>query len=192
MIRINLLPVRVEKRKENVRKHVVLFICYVIFLLVVVAGMHMTMTSRVASVKKRIKTQETNISKLEAKIKEVEGYKEKLRDLAEKVTVVVGLELKQRGPAITFRALADLCPKNIWIERVTDKRGKLAIDGFAIDQQTISSFMKRLDADRTFKNVELIKTSIINKAGVTLQNFTLEAVVVLPGMVEPQGDGKAG
>ena len=192
MIRINLLPVRVEKRKENVRKHVMLVMCYVLFLLVVVAGMHMTMSTRVAAMQERIKDQKADIAKLETKIIEVEGYKEKLQDLAEKVTVVVGLELKQRGPAIMFRALADLCPDKLWIEEVTDKRGKITIEGFAADQQTISLFMKRLDVSSTFKKVELIRTSIISKAGVTLQNFTLEAVVVLPGMVEPLGDGKAG
>lgn len=180
MIRINLLPVRAEKRKENVRKHGLLLVLYVVFLVIIIVTVHLSELSSAKAKAELIQKQEADIVALDATIKEVQNYKAKLADLTDKLNVVVGLEQKQRGPARVFGEIAKVIPEKLWIDKLTDNGGSLQIDGWAIDQQTVALFMMNLEASNVFQKVTLKVTKRTQKAGVELQNFSLEARVTVP------------
>ena len=193
MIRINLLPIRAEKRKENVRKHVLLVAAYLLAVAIVIAGLHMSILSRISDQQERIADQNKQIAELEVKIKEVEGYNKKLKDLTEKVNLIAGLEQKQRGPARVFLELARICPEKLWIEKMSDQNGLISLEGYAIDQQTIALFMTNLETSELFEKVRLKQTQKQEKGGTPLQNFSLETRVVLPKVQNAAaGAGKAG
>lgn len=193
MIRINLLPVRAEKRKENVRKHALLIVAYVAVIGALVGSVHMTMGSRVDAKKQRIAHQKREIAQLDAKIKEVQDYNKRIEALADKIRIIAGLELQQKGPARVFHELALQVPKQLWIERINENNGRLSMDGFAIDRQTIAAFMMKLDKSTVFSGIKLKISKKKEKSGVELQEFTLEASVVSPKISEPAPKtGKAG
>ncbi len=194
MIRINLLPVRAEKRKETSRKHVALAAGFLVILAIAVLGVQLAMNSRVDDRKARIARQEAAIAQLDVKIKEVEGYKATIKELTDKVNVVRGLELRQRGPAQAFLELAKLCPEKLWIKSLSDKGGNLTIKGSAIDRQTLAIFMMDMEKSTLFTSVRLVvaKQEIVSEK--ELQDFTLTTRLVLPKLDKaPTPDsGKAG
>lgn len=193
MIRINLLPIRAEKRKENLRKLLVMTLAGVALIALVIAGLHLSILSRIDERQAKIATQEKEIAALDVKIKEVEGYNVKLKDLTEKVNLINALEQRQRGPARVFLELSRICPDKLWIEKMEDRGGNLTIEGYAVDQQTIAAFMTSLETSEYFERVRLKETKKSEKGGVALQSFSLQTIVVLPGsQAAPAGARKAG
>jgi type IV pilus assembly protein PilN len=195
MIRINLLPIRAEKRKENLRKHLFLAAGNIVVAALVIASLHFSIVSRIDDQQEKISGQEKEIVVLDQKIKEVEGYNQKLKDLTEKVNLIAALEQRQRGPTRMFLELARISPEKLWIEKLQDKGGTITIEGYAIDQQTIAAFMTNLENSEAFEKVRLKLTQKQEKGGVSLQNFSLETQVVLPKVIPTgtaTGSGKAG
>lgn len=191
MIRINLLPVRAEKRKETNRKHVSLLVGYFAVIAILIMGVQFALTAKVDDRKARIQRQRATVAELDVKIKEVKGYEAKIKELTDKINIVRGLELKQRGPAKTFLELARLCPDMLWISDMNDKGGKLTIEGSAIDRQTLAEFMMKLEKSAHFTGVRLVVAKQEIVAEKEIHNFKLTTSVVIPKL-EKQLEADAG
>ncbi|TLN14564.1 hypothetical protein FDZ71_07810, partial [bacterium] len=173
MIRINLLPVRAEKRKENLRKHFLFIIGYLACLAAVILSVHFSIVTMERNAKDRLEKVKKEIIEYEAKIKEVEGYKAKFADLADKIEIIKSLEAKQQGPAKVLNELALTVPEKIWVEKVSQDNGKFTIKGMAIDNQTIAKFMTDLENNPKFERVRLEVSKREEKGGVVLSAFSL-------------------
>ncbi len=194
MIRINLLPVRAEKRKENLRKHFLFIIGYLACLAAVILSVHFSIVTMERNAKDRLEKVKKEIIEYEAKIKEVEGYKAKFADLADKIEIIKSLEAKQQGPAKVLNELALTVPEKIWVEKVSQDNGKFTIKGMAIDNQTIAKFMTDLENNPKFERVRLEVSKREEKGGVVLSAFSLEAFLEVPKPPAPpaQENKKAG
>lgn len=178
MIRINLLPVRAEKKKESLRQQGAIALGVVVLVGAVIAGVHLTLGADIRERQDQITERNAKIAALKVKIGEVKEYKQKKRDLEEKIAVIGGLEAKQTGPAKVLYELAQLTPEKVWIESLKDNGGSLILDGVAIDNQTIAQFMTKLETSSWFKAVRLDVTKQVTRGGATLKAFTIKANVV--------------
>lgn len=180
MIRINLLPVRAERRKELLRRHVAL----VVLLFVVVAGtiatVHAMIGADIDRARQRISERKAEIARLQKVIGEVKEFRKKKRDLEEKLDVIARLEERQRGPSRVLYEIARLIPEKMWIEKLRDNGGQIDLEGYAIDNQTIARFMTDLERSPLFRGVRLEVTKQVTKGGVNLKSFTIHATVVYP------------
>jgi type IV pilus assembly protein PilN len=180
MIRINLLPIRAQRRKENLRQHVVVVVGGAVIVLLLLAMAALKLRSDVSDMEKKIVDRKQTIKQLELTIKEVQGYNAKKADLEEKIGVISALEERQRGPSQVFFELAHLAPDKLWIEKMSDNNGAFSLEGVAIDNQTVAQYILRLEESPLFQNVRLIVTRQVVKGGVPLKSFTLEAQIVYP------------
>lgn len=194
MIRINLLPVRAEKRKENLRKHVLFIIGYLVCLAAVILSVHFSIITMERNARQRLEKVKKDIVEYDAKIKEVEGYKAKFADLADKIEIIRSLEEKQQGPARLLNELAVTIPEKIWIEKLSQDNGKFNFKGVAIDNQTIAKFMTDLENNPKFERVRLEVSKRDERGGIPLSAFSLEAFIEVPKPPAPpaQDTKKAG
>lgn len=190
MIRINLLPVRAEKRKENLRKHVVFIAAYLICLAAVIMSVHLSLMAKEKDAAARLANVKAQIIEYEQKIKEVEGYKTKFADLAEKIEIISALEQKQTGPALILNEIAVTVPDKLWIEKFSQVRDKFSIKGFADENQTIALFMTELEKSRKFSKVRLDVTKRDEKSGISLKSFSLETYLETPKPAQDPNQGK--
>jgi len=177
MIRINLLPIRAEKKRETLRQQIVLAVAVVVLLFAGIAAVHVMLSNDIADLQARITQRRAEISRLQAIIGEVREFKKKKRELEEKIEVIAQLEARQRGPVRVLDELARIVPKEIWIERLKDSGGAISLEGFAIDNQTIARFMTSMEASPWFQGVRLEVTKQVTRAGVDLKSFSLRASV---------------
>lgn len=180
MIRINLLPVRAEKRKEVLRRQALFAVGGVVLLAAGIVAVHLTLGQEIADLQSQIGKRKVEIAELQKQIGEVNTFKKKKRDLEEKIEVIAKLETRQRGPSRVLDELARLIPEKMWIERLADAGGALSLDGFAIDNQTIARFMTSLQTSPRFTGVRLEVTRQVNRGGVNLKSFSINASVVYP------------
>jgi type IV pilus assembly protein PilN len=178
MIRINLLPVRVSKRKTAGKQQLVL-----LALLVVggYTGNFLWSQSRAAELKVRqqklAKTRE-EIAQLDRIIGEVKNIKDQQAALREKLDILGQLKAGRTGPVRVMDALATLTPKRLWITKFDEKGGNATITGQAATIDDVSAFMTALKGNPHFGPIELTKTASAATGKTDVVDFTLAATVV--------------
>ncbi|NOY44450.1 MAG: hypothetical protein GXP50_03215 [Deltaproteobacteria bacterium] len=180
MIRINLLPVRAERRREVLRRHAVMVAVLVVALVGAIVTVDSMIRSDIAEARQRIAARKAEISRLQKVIGEVKEFRKKKRDLEEKLEVIARLEERQRGPSRVLYEIARLIPQKMWLERLRDTGGAMTLEGYAIDNQTIARFMTALERSPLFRGVRLEVTRQVNKGGVNLKSFTIQTTIVYP------------
>jgi type IV pilus assembly protein PilN len=177
MIRINLLPVRVSKKKTLGKQQLVLFA------LVIVAGFvgnFLWASSRAGELSTReakVKSLKDEIAQLDRIIGEVKNIKDQQAALREKLDILQTLKANRSGPVRVLDALASLTPKRLWLTRMEEKGGIISYAGSASTLDDVSEFMTALKQDPHFGNVELGKTTAMAGKGLELVDFTLTATL---------------
>jgi type IV pilus assembly protein PilN len=181
MIRINLLPVRVSRKKAAGKQQLILF---ALVILAAVAGNYVWVQTRSSDLKARqAKIQKTKdeITQLDRIIGEVKNIKAQQAALREKLDILNELKAGRSGPVRVMDALASVTPKRLWISKLEEKGGAATISGQAATIDDVSEFMTALKGSTYFSGVELSKTAAATSAaakGLELVDFTLTANIV--------------
>ena len=159
MIRINLLPVRAARKKENIRRQVSIFFLCVFFFVAVMGyvGYHLGRT--ISDLNAKIENAQTELTKLQAIVKRVNEIKKELNKLEAKMDIIAMLELNRAGPVRIMDALTSLVvAEKMWLTSLTEADGKMSLAGIAMDNKTIADFMTRIEKSPYFKVVDLISS----------------------------------
>jgi type IV pilus assembly protein PilN len=195
MIRINLLPVRVSKKKAAGKQQLILFA------LVVVLGYlgnfvwASTRASELKDVEKKVRATRDEIAQLDRIIGEVKNIKEQQAALREKLDTLDRLKANRTGPVKVLDALATLTPKRLWLSKIEEKGGTVSFTGSAATIDDVSEFMTALKGNPHFSAIELTKTTSATYAAKKLEyvDFTLTAGVsyaTVPAAPAAAGKGR--
>jgi type IV pilus assembly protein PilN len=174
MVRINLLPVRVSKKKEAGRQQLAIVVA------VLVAGLlanYFWAASRAGDLKAReaklARTRE-DIAQLERIIGEVKNIKDAQQELQKKLDVLEKLKLGRSGPVRMLDELATVTPRQLWLTKLEEKAGAVAFGGSAASIDDVSEFMTKLKQSKYFTKVELKKTTAVKGTGRSERLVTFE------------------
>jgi type IV pilus assembly protein PilN len=174
MVRINLLPVRISKKKEAGKQQLALFA------VVLVAGLlanYFWGASRAGDLKAReaklARTRE-DIAQLERIIGEVRNIKDAQQELQKKLDVLDKLKQGRTGPVRMLDELAMVTPRQLWLSKLDEKAGVIAFGGSAVSIDDVSEFMLKLKQSKYFTNVELKGTTAQKGTGRAGKFVTFE------------------
>jgi len=159
MVRINLLPVRVSKKKEAGKQQLALF---AVLLLAGLVGNYLWQSSRAADLAARnqkLARTRDDIAQLERIIGEVRNIKEQQQALQQKLDVLDRLKAGRSGPVRMLDELATIAPKQLWLTKMEEKAGAVTFTGNAPSIDEVSAFMTALKTSKYFSKVELKRTS---------------------------------
>lgn len=175
MIKINLLPFRVARKKENIRQQISIFLLLIFLSIVALVWYTMSMNKQILEIKEKTKQVNHQILKYKKKAVRVAKIKKDLKILEEKLEIVSSLK-KQRGEQlILFDKMTDLIvPQRMWLESFKINENSVIIKGIAFDNPTIADFMDKLENSSIFDKVDL-KTAKMKKFkdGIMLKSFEL-------------------
>lgn len=182
MIRINLLPFRTERKKENVRRQVSLFLLSLVLVLLVLFYYNFSLNSKIGKLNKRIQTANTELTKYNTINKEIARIKKNLEVLRKKMAVIEQLESDRYAPVILMDTMTQvLVSKRMWFTNMSAENTTVSITGIALDEKTVADFMVRLQKSGLFSNVEL---KSIKREKV--ENSNLKSFHVICTKVQPQ------
>ena len=175
MIRINLLPFRAARKKENVRRQVSIFLLSVLLVAVVVIYYNFTLTNRVARLTEDVEQTRLQITKYQKITKEIDQIKKKLAVLKRKNAVIQELEADRRNAIELLDNMTRLIvAKRMWLTDLASKKDNVSFKGIALDNKTVADFMTRLEKSRMFASVNLQKLQKENfKENLGLKNFEI-------------------
>ena len=167
MIKINLLPFRTARKKENVRHQlsILFFSLFLVFILLVYYNIKLS--GQVKEIKSKVETAKSETEKYEKINKEITEIKGKLEILNTKMDVIKTLESNRYEPVRLMDAMTNLVvPKRMWFVSLDGKGNAVNISGVAIDNQTVADFMTRLERSKLFETVNLktLKQNVVKQA----------------------------
>ncbi len=174
MVRINLLAVRVSKKKEAGKQQLVLAAAVVVAALFGNYAWDHTRTADLQARQSKLTHTKAEITQLEKIIGEVKNIKAEQAALKEKLDVLDKLKQGRTGPVKLLDELATLTPKRLWFKKVDEKGGAMTFDGTASTIDDVSALMSGLKSSRFFSKVELKKTTARADGRYKLVDFTLE------------------
>ncbi len=194
MIRINLLPYRAERKKENIRRQVGIYTLSVILVIIGCYYYHLRLNSRIKKLTAEINYTNSQVAKYRKINREIEEIKKKLAILKRKTNVIKTLDADRRGPVLVLDELYHLLvEKRMWYTGLSEKNNHIKLRGVALDNQTVADFMTRLEKSKLFSDVRLatIRKETIRSKNINLKKFevTFNRVVASPAETQ-QKKGK--
>lgn len=171
MVRINLLP-----KEEKVRARVeiprpvikmptgignYLGIVLIILIVIILSVIHIRQKRAIAQLKINIEETRRELRKLDEVVKLVKELDRKRRDLDARIEIIRDLNRGRFEKAKFLYTLSSLLPDYCWIQNLDVKGKTVSIKGITFSNQVIAAFMRKLQGERMFQNVEL--KSIVGK-----------------------------
>jgi type IV pilus assembly protein PilN len=187
MIRINLLPVREERRKATAQRLGAMLAATLVGSLLLAGAVHGMLRHQISSTREQSQSTQAEISRFEPQLKQVEEFKKTKAEIEQKLGVIQSLHEARSGPVHVLDELATHTPDRIWISKIEMRAGKLNLVGMSLDNELVALFLTALEESPYFKGVELVETQAKDKNGFKLNEFEVSALMTSPA-AEARGD----
>ncbi len=182
MIRINLLPFRAARKKEDIRRQISVFALSIVLTLIVAGYFSFYLSGKIKALNKKVQSTQAQVDKYNKINKEIADIKKKLDLLNKKIDVIKTLDQTRKAPVELLNDLSLLTvEKRMWYTELTEKGGVVKIEGIALDNPTIAEYMTRLETSKKYQNIKLLS---INKdtsiEGLNLKTFNISFKKLLP------------
>lgn len=169
MIRINLLPFRAARRKENIRRQISISLLSFIFAFIALFYYQMQLDLQLGELKAQAEDVKEKLKVFRKKSREVDNIKEALDTLQKKINVIKTLEMNRREPVRLMESMTRMViAKRMWFTDFADNNDAVVIKGNALDNKTVADFMTQLEMSGFFSSVNL----------TTLKQVTIEKMNV--------------
>jgi len=176
MIRINLLPFRAARRKENVRQQISIFSLSLVLVAIGLFYYHLTLAGKLAALDEKASIVKAELKKKRDAAKEVDKIRKDLDLLKIKMEGIKTIKKRRREPVQMLEIMTEMViPKRMWFTNLSDNYQRVGIKGFALDQKTVADFMTRLESTNKFANVSLstLKHVERNDLGLDIKGFEI-------------------
>ena len=189
MIRINLLPFRAARKKENIRRQVSIFMLSLVFLLIIFFYYNFSLSNKVDSLNTNIKNTKTELAKYNKINEEIAQIKKKLDNLKKKMAVMKTLEANRFEPTRLLDVMTQVVvPKRMWFTNLESRGDNVNIKGIALDNKTVADFMVRLEECGLFKQVDLKTLKRTETQSAKLKSFAISCKK--NPLIDPESNNK--
>ncbi|MDJ0668115.1 MAG: PilN domain-containing protein [Desulfobacterales bacterium] len=192
MIRINLLPFRAARKKENVRRQVSVFLLSLVLVLIVLGWIHIYLQSKQNKMTENVAEVKKELELYKKKDHEMRELRQKLKTLEQRKGVIDGLEAQRFKPVHVLDNLTQkIVPNRMWLTNLTLRGSRLQLSGIAVDNNTVADFMDNLEtipamrpADKSpaalYGRVQLTSVQQQQVRSINLKKFDMTAIEKQP------------
>lgn len=155
MPRINLLPWREAHRAERQRQFTVAVLGAVLLSALIVVFVHIQFASFVETQNSRNNFLQETIVNVEKEIEEIKTLKEDKKALLARMEVIQKLQRSRPEIVHLFEELSATAPDGVYLQKATRTGNSIALEGYANSNDSVSAFMRQLDASAWLINPKL-------------------------------------
>ncbi|MBU0989930.1 MAG: PilN domain-containing protein [Proteobacteria bacterium] len=161
MIKINLLPFRAARKKENIRREVSIGLLMVVFFIVIMVYLNFSLSKQLTTLKAEEEGARKELARYAEDNRVATQIKGKIKEIKDKLHVIRELEKEKEGPLQLLEDVALSVPEDrLWLQSLAENEGILTIKGTAMDNDTVALFMTNLEKAKSIKSVDLKGTKL--------------------------------
>jgi len=161
MIRINLLPFRAARKKENIKRQITVYGLTVLLLFTAMGYMFLQLSSTLSNLKTEEKKLQTELAGYQKTIQKINQLEKKIKEIKSKLGVIKTLESNKTGPVHLLDEITVAVPRDkLWLSSFKESNGSLTLTGTAMDNETVALFMDNLKKSEYISTVDLESTRL--------------------------------
>ena len=176
--RINLLPWREMRRKEQDRQLLTIAVGAWILMGVIIFYAHVHVTSLIENQNKRNEFLNQEIAKVEKEIKEIAEIKKQRADLIARMNVIYQLQGDRTQVVHIFDELVRKLPDGVYFTTLKDSGSSISLQGVAQSNARVSALMRNLAASDWFADPELEIIRVKSEGSDRVSEFSLKVKLV--------------
>mgnify|MGYP000225825079 FL=1 len=194
MIRINLLPFRAARKKENIRRQVSVFFLCLLLVMVVLVWVHFYLGTKQTHLTTSVSDTKKELALYKQKNAEISEIRKKLKDLEMRQNVIEDLEKQRFEPVHIMEELTDkIVPERMWLTRLNIGGSQMDIDGIALDNKTVADFIDNLEeisklnerSSHMYEKVRLNKLQQEEIRSLNMKKFEISALKMVKTPEKP-------
>lgn len=155
MPHINLLPWREAARQERQRQFAVVAVGAAILAALAVVFIHLQFSGMIDTQKGRNQFLENQIKEVDKQIAEIKTLKEDKKALLARMEVIQKLQRARPEVVHLFEEISKATPKGVYLLNTARNGNQLNIEGVADSNDSVSAFMRQLNASDWLNNPRL-------------------------------------
>jgi len=192
MIRINLLPFRAARKKENIRRQISIFVLTFAFTAVTLLYYNGTLNGKITKLETEIQTKKNELATFQKAIKEIQQIQKRLTELQNKTRIINQLNTNREWPLTFLDSINDLViEKRMWLTNLRLSGRNINIKGIALDNKTVADFMTRLEESKLYTNINLQTINQKTILKYNLKSFDINCLKAAPPQAAPAAPAKA-
>jgi type IV pilus assembly protein PilN len=190
MIRINLLPIKQDRRREAARNQIVLGVIVVMVQIAAFVIMYLNMAGKIDTQQNTNSNIESDVKRIKAQISDHPAIIKEIEEFEKRQAAIDGLEEARTGPVYIMLEMSNILSKNgrpnidnakyqelirldptagydenwdyrrLWITSFQEKSRSVVIKGQALTHEDVAEFLRRINLSRFFVTNELISTNM--------------------------------
>jgi type IV pilus assembly protein PilN len=194
MIRINLLPFRAARKKENIRRQVSVFFLCLLLVMIVFVWVHFYLGNKQTRLTTSVSDTKKELALYKKKNDEINEIRKKLKDLEMRQNVIEDLEKQRFEPVHIMEELTDkIVPERMWLTRLNIGGSQMDIDGIALDNKTVADFIDNLEeisklnerSSHMYEKVRLNKLQQEEIRSLNMKKFEITALKIIKTPEKP-------
>lgn len=173
MTRLNLLPWRDMRRKEQDRQLLSIGVGAGILMLLIIFYAHLHVTTRIEDQGKRNAFLTEEITKVEEQIKEIKELKKQRDALVARMQVIQQLQTARTQIVHVFDDLVRKLPEGVYLTTFKQSGAAFTVTGMAQSNARVSALMRSLDSSDWFTQPDLDVINVSTKGSERVSQFTL-------------------
>ncbi|MBW2029301.1 MAG: PilN domain-containing protein [Deltaproteobacteria bacterium] len=177
MIKINLLPFREARKKENIRRQITIYCLTTALLFTVMIYYFLQLNSTIGSLREDEKNVNAELARYQKTVSKINQLEKKIKEINAKLNVIKELEKNKTGPVHLLEEITYAVPRDkLWLSSLKESGGKLTLTGTAMDNETVALFMTNLERSEYINSVELQSTRMrsLPQYKLRVSDFVLE------------------
>ena len=177
MIKINLLPFRAARKKENIKRQISIYLGIVMVILLASVYEFIALSSALGNIKDEQKGLNAELKTYESTVKKIDKLNKKIKEIRAKLNIIKDLEKGKTGPVRLLDELADAVPREkLWLKSYKESSGKLTLSGTAMDNETVALFMTNLEKTKSITSVDLRSAKLrkVKRYSLDVADFVLD------------------
>ena len=192
MTRINLLPHREMRRKQQQTQFGIMAGIVVVIGVVIWFAVHSFHEAQLSDHQARNKLLQDEIAKVDKEIAEIKKLREQIAALLKRKQVVETLQSNRSEVVHLMDQLIRQLPDGMYLKSVKQTGAKVAIAGFTQSQARVSTLMRNLEASLYLQNANLVEIRAAGTGVQRLNEFTMSIDVTRASSEDNKSKKKKG
>lgn len=173
--RLNLLPWREMRRREQDRQLLTIAIGTWVLMIVIVFYAHWHVTGLIEAQNRRNEFLKQEIAKVEKQIREVADLKKRRQDLIARMNVIQQLQANRTRVVRIFDELVRRVPEGVQLTSLKQTgANNMALTGVAQSNARVSALMRNLSASDWFDDPKLDVINVRQRSGNRVSEFAMK------------------
>jgi type IV pilus assembly protein PilN len=187
MIRINLLPHRIEKRRRKQTQMAVFAGLTLGLGLLLWLGGHTLLAGQVEGQTARNTYIKDETAKLDKQIEEIKKLKDQTQALLDKKRVVENLQANRSEAVSLLDELLRKMPEGVYLKSIKQTGGKVNLIGYAQSNARVSTLLRAIEESKVLGSPELVEIKAVTAGTVRTNEFSVNLSIKRP---EPPAEKK--